>query len=62
MLFALVNGAFKEKDQLLACAEEEGVFESIPDTISNPLNQQDQTELQVVLYEVSRSRSQPRGG
>lgn len=62
MLFALVNGAHKERDQLFACAEEEGFLTALPwhlqpayDTSPESFN------IQVVLYEALLGSRRVRG-
>ena len=64
MLFAMVNGAFKERDQLFAVADEEGLMEAValpPSSLPSPLPKRDFTELQVVLYEALLGSRRVRG-
>ena len=59
MLIALVNGAFKEKDQLFAVADEEGLMDALP--AGSSTSKRDLVELQCVLYEALLGSRRVRG-
>lgn len=60
MLMAVVNGAFKEKEQLFAVAQESGLFDSVPPACQ-PLEGHQQYLLQVYLYEALLGSRRVRG-
>ena len=77
MLIALVNGSHKERDQLFACAEEEGFFDGLPAHLQPPapssstnvsssssedhFNHPAWFDIQVVLYETLLGSRRVRG-
>ena len=68
MLMALVNGSHKERDQLFACAEEEGFLAALPahlqPTYSSSSSSSDDKvsfQIQVVLYECLLGSRRVRG-
>lgn len=62
MLIALVNGSHKERNQLFACAEEEGFLEALPVHLQ-PTSYTDKAsfQIQVVLYECLLGSRRVRG-
>ena len=63
MLIALVNGAHKERDQLFACAEEEGYLAALPEHLQPTSYTDDMIsfQIQVVLYECLLGSRRVRG-
>jgi putative methyltransferase len=62
MLFALVNGAHKERDQLFACAEEEGFLTALPWHLQPAYDISPESfNIQVVLYEALLGSRRVRG-
>lgn len=62
MLFALVNGAHKERDQLFACAEEEGFLTALPWHLQPAYDTSPESfHIQVVLYEALLGSRRVRG-
>jgi 25S rRNA (cytosine2278-C5)-methyltransferase len=62
MLMALVNGAHKERDQLFACAEEEGFLMALPSHLRSETDQSPQLfDIQVALYECLLGSRRVRG-
>jgi putative methyltransferase len=62
MLFALVNGAHKERDQLFACAEEEGFLAALPWHLQPAYDTSPESfDIQVVLYEALLGSRRVRG-
>jgi putative methyltransferase len=62
MLIALVNGAYKERDQLFACAEEEGILMEMPWHLQPPTETSPQFfDIQVALYECLLGSRRVRG-
>jgi putative methyltransferase len=62
MLIALVNGAHKERDQLFACAEEEGFFTELPVHLQPYTEYSPQFfDVQVALYECLLGSRRVRG-
>jgi putative methyltransferase len=61
MLIALVNGAHKEREQLFACAEEEGFLLALPEHLQPHTSRECSFHIQVALYEALLGSRRVRG-